>query len=60
MPFGKYKGKALGSIPDSYLVWVLGNCDNLRSELKEAIICHLDGKPEPKSIDQQITELFDK
>lgn len=23
MPFGKYKGKRLGEVPDSYLLWFL-------------------------------------
>jgi hypothetical protein len=28
MPFGKYKGKWLSEIPDSYLKWGILKCDN--------------------------------
>ena len=36
MPFGKYKGKPIDSIPCGYLKWILANCE-LREPLKTAI-----------------------
>ena len=41
MPFGKHKGRQLRSIPPDYLLWVINNCTNLRSELREAIESYL-------------------
>ena len=32
MPFGKYKGKSLQEIPDSYIAWLMKSC-----ELKEPL-----------------------
>lgn len=29
MPFGKYKGKCLRDIPDSYLKWAIQNIDDI-------------------------------
>jgi len=37
MPFGKYKGRPLERVPESYLCWCLDNCENLRPTLKLAI-----------------------
>ena len=35
MPFGKHKGELLDNVPTDYIVWALGNMDNLREPLKE-------------------------
>lgn len=37
MPFGKHKGTPLEDVPDDYLWWVLGKCDNVNPYLIEAI-----------------------
>jgi uncharacterized protein (DUF3820 family) len=37
MPFGKYRGQPLDSIPEAYLAWVLDNCENVSPSLREAI-----------------------
>jgi len=34
MSFGKYKGKPLGEIPDSYIIWMWENTD-LKESIKE-------------------------
>jgi uncharacterized protein (DUF3820 family) len=44
MSFGKYKGKDIEDVPDSYLKWFIGEddivrrngilCDNIKKELK--------------------------
>ena len=34
MAFGKYKGKPLGEIPDSYIIWMWENTD-LKESIKE-------------------------
>lgn len=44
IPFGKFKGKDLEDVPDSYLQWFIGEknivsqrfvlCDNIKKELK--------------------------
>jgi Putative quorum-sensing-regulated virulence factor len=36
MPFGKYRGRELGELPDDYVEW-LSRLDNLREPLKSAI-----------------------
>lgn len=41
MPFGKYKGTAIGNIPGSYLLW-LHNENFTKGELREYIINNLD------------------
>ena len=43
MPFGKYKGRELRDVPDSYLLWLLDNCEDISPTLREAIERHLDG-----------------
>lgn len=40
--FGKYKGKRLPEIPSDYLCWVLNNCTNLSSYIRQAIEEHLE------------------
>ncbi|MFO0846611.1 MAG: DUF3820 family protein [Gemmataceae bacterium] len=37
MPWGKYRGQRVGSLPSAYLVWVLENCDDVPWELSDAI-----------------------
>jgi hypothetical protein len=37
MPFGKYKGRAIEDVPETYLRWVLGNCRNIAPALRCAI-----------------------
>ena len=46
MPFGKYKGLPLKSIPFSYLRWVLDNCDRISLDLKIAIVQTLNQQPQ--------------
>ena len=36
MPFGKHKGKPVGTIPKGYLKWVLRTCD-IEYDLAKAI-----------------------
>lgn len=44
MPFGKYKGQPVSQIPESYLSWVLQNCTNLESKLRQEIEWYLNLK----------------
>lgn len=40
MPFGKYKGKSLEEIPDSYIAWLMKSCElkePLKTWVKDAI-----------------------
>lgn len=37
MPFGKYKGKKIDEIPDSYLIWLYDNV-NMNYMLREAVV----------------------
>src|SRR5690348_6515986 len=37
MPFGKYRYRPLEEIPESYLLWVLDNCDNISPTLQAAL-----------------------
>lgn len=41
MPFGKHKGLDLHDVPDSYLLWVLGNVETLSPILRGCIERHL-------------------
>lgn len=41
-PFGKHKGKDIKLVPDSYLTWVLENCNNLDNELRNIIKTELN------------------
>jgi hypothetical protein len=41
MPFGKYKGKKMGEIPDYYLLWLWDNA-SLRDPLKAYIADNLE------------------
>lgn len=34
MPFGKYKGRLLGDIPDQYIIWIWENTD-IKNEVSE-------------------------
>jgi DNA polymerase-3 subunit epsilon len=38
MPFGKHKGSALGDLPDSYVRWLLEDCDSLGWDLRRALV----------------------
>lgn len=37
MPFGKYRGQELSEVPESYLCWVLDNCERIGPTLRQAI-----------------------
>jgi hypothetical protein len=37
MPFGKYKGRELGDVPESYLLWLLDEAENLSGTLRREI-----------------------
>src|SRR5262245_22912695 len=37
MPFGKFRGSQIASVPPNYLLWVLDNCENLDQPLRKAI-----------------------
>lgn len=41
-PFGQYRGKRLKEIPVVYLNWALGNMENMRQPLREAIVRYLE------------------
>jgi hypothetical protein len=41
MPFGKHKGDSLGHIRDDYLMWLLGNVENMTDYLRDAIEAEL-------------------
>ncbi len=43
MPFGKYRGCDIGDVPDSYLEWVIENCEIRSEALYDAIESKLDG-----------------
>lgn len=43
MPFGKHRGRPLCEIPESYLYWVLDNCENASPTLKKQIEAYLPG-----------------
>lgn len=34
MPFGKYKGSPVSSLPSDYISWLLENCKNMQPKLK--------------------------
>jgi hypothetical protein len=42
MPFGKYRGRLLTEIPQSYLCWVLTNCENITWQLRMEIRAIVD------------------
>jgi hypothetical protein len=42
LTFGRYKGKAVGAVPISYLRWVLANCTKAPHNLRRAIAIVLD------------------
>jgi hypothetical protein len=37
MPFGKYRGTPVDEVPESYLLWVLDNCERIGPTLRRAI-----------------------
>jgi hypothetical protein len=37
MPFGKFRGQPLGSVPSDYIVWCLGNLGRLSWPLRTAL-----------------------
>src|SRR3954449_173317 len=54
MPFGKYRGKRLISIPSEYLTWVLEG-EDLDAELRKEVVYELDRRgeaPEEKKSDE--------
>ena len=58
MPFGKYKGEPITALPRSYLQWLLRECKNLSGDLKADIKAVLSGRTPPKSMNEQIDDLF--
>ncbi|MEO2047198.1 MAG: hypothetical protein ABGX16_11570 [Pirellulales bacterium] len=46
--FGKHKGKFLEDIPDSYLLWCLGNIPDLQPTLRQAIRQRLSVEDVPR------------
>lgn len=42
MPFGKHKGKMLGSIPDEYLLWLHGELEIKCSPFCKPLKAYLD------------------
>jgi hypothetical protein len=44
MPFGKYVGQPIKTIPSDYLQWLLKNCNNLHSDLIEAAELEIHGR----------------
>lgn len=50
MPFGKHKGELLEDVPESYLRWLLRNCDLgpvIRGAILETLGEEDDDEPEP-------------
>jgi hypothetical protein len=37
MTFGKHHGMRISEIPPDYLLWVLGNCENMSPSLRQAM-----------------------
>ena len=37
MPFGKHKNKDIKDVPDSYLTWMLENCNNIDDLFRKSI-----------------------
>ena len=42
MPWGKYAGQEISTIPTGYIRWILDNLD-FQGELREALECRLNG-----------------
>lgn len=55
MPFGKYKGQMLASIPDDYLLWMHGELTKKCSRFAEPLKEYLDDNLEAikKNIEDQ-------
>src|SRR5262245_26231350 len=47
MPFGKYRGKRIISVPAEYLHWLLDNSEELDADLRRAVEQELDRRGEP-------------
>lgn len=47
-PFGKFKGKAVASVPKPYLRWVLANLQIRSKPLQAAILSAVTGQPAPE------------
>jgi hypothetical protein len=59
MPFGKYKGELISSLPTDYLEWLVENAE-LREPLKTQIHDVLDGVDEGVDIDSGIIQRLQK
>jgi len=61
MPFGKYKGCEVHTLPQDYLVWFKNNISNLHGDLLRAVDTGLEGKPfEPPTIKERVDEAKQK
>ena len=47
MPFGKYRGKRIISVPAEYLHWLLDNSEEMDADLRRAVEQELDRRGEP-------------
>ena len=53
MPFGKYKGKPISSLPISYVKWMIGNIHNLQPSLYSALKKRIDAQQESEQASEQ-------
>jgi hypothetical protein len=57
MPFGKYRGKRLISVPSEYLTWLLANNEDLDADLRKAVEHELDRRGDaPQKKETEPTE----
>jgi hypothetical protein len=57
MPFGKYAGRKLNRLPNSYIKWLLENCD-LSQRLRDDLIAVFNGEPLPLSPEQELEKIW--
>ena len=57
MPFGKYKGQEIHTLPHDYLLWFRNNITNLHGDLLRAVVAGLEGEPfQPPTINERVDE----